>query len=97
MEILQYQRFYKIPEELGALLMYLPKAYWYLLQTKTIDQPKRCRVLTTGYYSGTGVNSKRVDLTPIVTKSCVKAGIVFSAYNDAKRGGIKGNKVKIYF
>jgi hypothetical protein len=94
---MQYIRFYNIPEEISALLMYLPKMQWYLLQTKTINEPKRCRILKTGYYSGTGINCKRVDLTPIVTKACVNAGIKFKAFNDAKRGGVSGNKVQIFF
>lgn len=90
MNLASYCRFYGIDERCKPIMELLPSATWYLFQTKDF-------VLKVGYYSGTGQNSKRVDLTNLVTKACVKSGVKFRAYNDAPKGGVTGNKVKLIF
>ena len=98
MNITGYCRIYKIHEDLAGLLQYIDKAYWYLFTSKkVIDTGERNIILVTGYYTGTGPCCKRVSVTPIITKACIEGGYRFSAYNDAPKGGAKGEKVKIYF
>lgn len=63
---------------------------WYIFQTKG-------DTIKTGYYTGTGPNAKRVDLTDMVARACINANIKFRAYNDAPRGGVTGNKVQFIF
>lgn len=94
----QYATFYKVPMELVPLMEKLHPHYWYLFSSKKlINTGEKNIILCTGYYSGCGANSQRVDLTPIVTRACVDAGFMFKAYNDSKRGGVKGQKVKVYY
>ena len=90
MDLKKYVIFYRIDERYMPIMLLLPSACWYVFQSR--DQ-----ILKTGYYTGTGHNARRVDMTDTITKACVKAGIKFSAYNDAPRGGVTGQKVKIIF
>lgn len=93
-----YCRLYKIPKEVIPVMQHINSCYWYLFASKkVINTSERNIILCTGYYTGTGPNCKRVSLTPMVTKACLKVGFRFSAYNDAPKGGVKGDKVKIYF
>ena len=49
----------------------------------------------TGYYQGSGRRSKAIDLTSAVTWYLDKIGSAYETGNDAPRGGVSGNFVKI--
>lgn len=94
MDLNNYCDFYRINPRFIPVMENLPQAYWYVFQ---VPKNENHGIIVSGYYSGQGANSRRVDLTDIITKACVKAGLKFSAYNNAPRGGVTGNRVKIFF
>ncbi len=49
----------------------------------------------TGYYQGSGRHSKAVDLTFTISAYLDKMGIAHETGNDAPRGGVSGNYVKV--
>jgi len=76
----------------------LSKEHWSLFKANQASLMKeRSILLSCGYYSGFGAQAKKVDLTPIITKACVNADYMFKAFNDAKRNGVTGQKVRIFF
>lgn len=51
--------------------------------------------IRTGYYQGSGRHTKAVDNTAMVIVYAKKAGLIIETYNDAPRGGVAGNVVKL--
>jgi hypothetical protein len=91
---------YNLPEQLKPLVELLPMEYWEhirrAVRAAPLIRPLAYITVISGWYSGTGAQSKRVNITDLLCKSCVRAGLKFKAYNDAKRGGVTGEKVTIY-
>ena len=94
MNLLAYCHNYHLDMRLMPVMRELPPSEWYLFHVHSTNESA---TLKTGYYTGVGANAKRVDMTDKVVQACMAAHFRFSVYNVAKRGGVTGNRVKIYF
>jgi hypothetical protein len=94
-----YCEIYRIPKEMIPVLNNLKKSEHYLFQNRKVveESGERYITLCTGYYTGVGMNSKRVDLTPIIRDAVRRAGLRYKAYNMAPKGGVAGERINIYF
>lgn len=95
-QVLNYCGLYRISPDLAPILQRLNKALWYVFSCKQWKDGQV--ILKTGYYTGTGPQSRRVDITKKIEDACVLAGFKTEFMIDRKaapKGGVKGNRLII--